>query len=125
MGTICFENDHVAAITRYRDYMHGNVMICHVYYVEGLRHNLFSVGDDLLTGARDSNLYTISISDMAASSPFDELTAMASEHSCLEPESNRFNVEDSSAESNQTPSKEDLDDLFGPLYEEYYKARKP
>ncbi|GKG35451.1 hypothetical protein Tco_0440605, partial [Tanacetum coccineum] len=26
-------------------------------------------GDDLLTGGRDSNLYTISISDMAASSP--------------------------------------------------------
>ncbi|GKB99109.1 hypothetical protein Tco_0985246, partial [Tanacetum coccineum] len=60
--------------------------------VTGLGHNLFSVGqfcdgdlevafrsntcyvrnlegDDLLTGGRDSNLYTISISDMAASSP--------------------------------------------------------
>nr|GEU59717.1 integrase, catalytic region, zinc finger, CCHC-type, peptidase aspartic, catalytic [Tanacetum cinerariifolium] len=61
-------------------------------YVVGLRHNLFCVGqfcdgdlegafrsktcyvrnlegDDLLTGGRESNLYTISISDMAASSP--------------------------------------------------------
>ncbi|GKA81545.1 integrase, catalytic region, zinc finger, CCHC-type containing protein [Tanacetum coccineum] len=60
--------------------------------VEGLRHNLFSVGqfcdgdlevafrsktcyvsnlegDDLLTGDRESNLYTISISNMVASSP--------------------------------------------------------
>ncbi|GJW56757.1 retrovirus-related pol polyprotein from transposon TNT 1-94 [Tanacetum coccineum] len=60
--------------------------------VAGLGHNLFSVGqfcdgdlevafrsntcyvrnlegDDLLTGGRESNLYTISISDMAASSP--------------------------------------------------------
>ncbi|GKE68562.1 hypothetical protein Tco_1526634, partial [Tanacetum coccineum] len=56
---------------------------------------------------------------------FDELTAMASEHSCLEPETNRFNVEDSLDESNQTPTKENLDDLFDPLYEEYYEARQP
>ncbi|GJZ38617.1 integrase, catalytic region, zinc finger, CCHC-type containing protein [Tanacetum coccineum] len=63
-----------------------------VYYVEGLGHNIFSVGqfcdgdlevafrsktcyvhnlegDDLLIGDRESNLYTISIFDMAASSP--------------------------------------------------------
>ncbi|GJY21400.1 leucine-rich repeat transmembrane protein kinase protein [Tanacetum coccineum] len=70
----------------------ANIISCHVYYVEGLGHNLVSVrqfcdgelevafhsntcyvqnleGDDLLTGGRDSNLYTISISNMAASSP--------------------------------------------------------
>ncbi|GJU42305.1 retrovirus-related pol polyprotein from transposon TNT 1-94 [Tanacetum coccineum] len=91
-GIVRFENDHFAAITRYIDYVHGNITICHVYYVEGLGHNLFSVGqfcdgdlevafrsktcyvrnlerDDLLIGARESNLYTISISDMAVSSP--------------------------------------------------------
>ncbi|GJV30518.1 integrase, catalytic region, zinc finger, CCHC-type containing protein, partial [Tanacetum coccineum] len=60
MGTVRFGNDNFAAITGYGDYMHGNIIICHVYYVEG---------DDLLTGGRDTNLYTISISDMAASSP--------------------------------------------------------
>ncbi|GKE13544.1 retrovirus-related pol polyprotein from transposon TNT 1-94, partial [Tanacetum coccineum] len=43
MGTICFRNDHFAAITEYGDYVQGNLMICHVYYVEGLGHNLFSV----------------------------------------------------------------------------------
>ncbi|GJY75129.1 hypothetical protein Tco_0480245 [Tanacetum coccineum] len=32
---------------------------------------------------------------------------------------------DSSEDSNETPSKEDLDNLFGPLYEEYYKTRSP
>ncbi|GJR94950.1 hypothetical protein Tco_0267124 [Tanacetum coccineum] len=92
MGTVRFGNDNFAAITGYGDYIHGNITICHVYYVEGLGHNLFSVGqfcdgdlevafrsntcyvrnlegDDLLTGGRESNLYTISISDMAASSP--------------------------------------------------------
>ncbi|GJZ11755.1 hypothetical protein Tco_0546514 [Tanacetum coccineum] len=158
MRTIRFRNAYFAAITGYGYYVHDNVTICHVYYVEGLGHNLFLVGqfcdsdlevafrsitcyvrnlegEDLLTGACDSNLYTISILDMAASFPitrkiietihvkFDELTTMASEHSCLEPESNRFNVEDSSAESIQTPLKEDLAELFGPLYEEYYKKR--
>ncbi|GJU98734.1 retrovirus-related pol polyprotein from transposon TNT 1-94 [Tanacetum coccineum] len=92
MGTIRFRNDHFAAITGYDDYVQGNITIYHVYFVEGLGHNLFSVGqfcdgdlevafrsntcyvrnlegDDLLTGARESNLYIISISDMAASSP--------------------------------------------------------
>nr|GEV17847.1 integrase, catalytic region, zinc finger, CCHC-type, peptidase aspartic, catalytic [Tanacetum cinerariifolium] len=92
IGTVCFVNDHFAAITGYVDYVHGNVTICHVYYVEGLGYNLFSVGqfyhddfevafqfktyyvrnlkgDDLLTGACESNLYTIFISHMAPSSP--------------------------------------------------------
>ncbi|GJW15253.1 retrovirus-related pol polyprotein from transposon TNT 1-94 [Tanacetum coccineum] len=91
MGTVRFGNDNFAAITGYGDYIQGNITICHVYYVEGLGHNLFSVGQfcdgdlevafcsrtcyvrnleggDLLTGDQ-SNLYTISISDMAASSP--------------------------------------------------------
>ncbi|GJR93037.1 retrovirus-related pol polyprotein from transposon TNT 1-94 [Tanacetum coccineum] len=92
MGTVRFGNDHFAAITGYRDYVQGNFTICHVYYVKGLGHNLFLVGqfcdgdlevafrsntcyvrnlkgDDLLIGSRDSNLYTISISEMEASSP--------------------------------------------------------
>ncbi|GJV90703.1 retrovirus-related pol polyprotein from transposon TNT 1-94 [Tanacetum coccineum] len=92
MRTVRFGNDHFAAITGYDDYVQGNLIICHLYYVEGLGHNLFSIGqfcdgdlevsfrsntcyvrnlegDDLLTGSRDSNLYTISIFDMAASSP--------------------------------------------------------
>ncbi|GJU34549.1 hypothetical protein Tco_1182903 [Tanacetum coccineum] len=44
MGTVRFGNDNFAAITGYGDYTHGNITICHVYYVEGLGHNLFSVG---------------------------------------------------------------------------------
>ncbi|GKC59931.1 hypothetical protein Tco_1087529 [Tanacetum coccineum] len=49
MGTVRFGNDNFTAITGYGDY------------------NL--EGEDLLTGSCDSNLYTISISKMAASSP--------------------------------------------------------
>ncbi|GJS62314.1 retrovirus-related pol polyprotein from transposon TNT 1-94 [Tanacetum coccineum] len=92
MGTIKFENDHVATILGYGDYQIGNVTISKVYYVEGLGHNLFSVrqfydsnlevafrqhtcfirnleGVDLLTGSRGNNLYTLSLGDMMASSP--------------------------------------------------------
>ncbi|GKD98808.1 retrovirus-related pol polyprotein from transposon TNT 1-94, partial [Tanacetum coccineum] len=43
---------------------------------------------------------------------FDELTAMDSEHDCLKPELQRFNNYNSSAETMNTPSKEDLDNLF-------------
>nr|GEZ96912.1 integrase, catalytic region, zinc finger, CCHC-type, peptidase aspartic, catalytic [Tanacetum cinerariifolium] len=92
MGTVRFGNDNFAAITGYGDYIQGNITIYHVYYVEGLGHNLFRIrqfcdgdlevafrfktyyvrnleGDDLITGGCKSNLYTISISNMAASSP--------------------------------------------------------
>ncbi|GJV50247.1 retrovirus-related pol polyprotein from transposon TNT 1-94 [Tanacetum coccineum] len=91
-GTVKFGNDHVAKILGYGDYQIGNVTISRVYYVEGLGHNLFSVGQfcdsnlevafrqhtcfirnlegvDLLTGSRGNNLYTMSIGDMMASSP--------------------------------------------------------
>ncbi|GJZ50851.1 retrovirus-related pol polyprotein from transposon TNT 1-94 [Tanacetum coccineum] len=92
LGTVKFGNDHVAKIMGYGDYQIGNVTISRVYYVEGLGHNLFSVGQfcdsnlevafrqhtcyirnlegvDLLTGSRGDNLYTLSLRDMMASSP--------------------------------------------------------
>ncbi|GJR22449.1 hypothetical protein Tco_0970976 [Tanacetum coccineum] len=47
MGTLCFGNDHFTAITGYGDYVQGNITIFHVYYVEGLGHNLFSVGQSV------------------------------------------------------------------------------
>nr|GEV18943.1 integrase, catalytic region, zinc finger, CCHC-type, peptidase aspartic, catalytic [Tanacetum cinerariifolium] len=90
--TVKFGNDHVAKIMGYGDYQIRNVTISWVYYVEGLGHNLFSVGQfcdsdlevafrqqtcficnldgvDLLTSSRGNNLYTLSIQDMMTSSP--------------------------------------------------------
>ncbi|GJW04470.1 retrovirus-related pol polyprotein from transposon TNT 1-94 [Tanacetum coccineum] len=87
-----FENDHIAKIMGYGDYIMGNVTISQVYYVEGLGHNLFSVGQfldsdlevafrkhtcfihdlegvDLLKGSRGSKLYTLSIDNLLLSSP--------------------------------------------------------
>nr|GEY56699.1 uncharacterized mitochondrial protein AtMg00810-like [Tanacetum cinerariifolium] len=44
LGTVKFGNDHVAKIMGYGNYKIGNVTILRVYFVEGLGHNLFSVG---------------------------------------------------------------------------------
>nr|GEW65538.1 reverse transcriptase domain-containing protein [Tanacetum cinerariifolium] len=43
LGTVCFGNNHIAAILGYSDLQWGNILITMVYFVEGLRHNLFSV----------------------------------------------------------------------------------
>ncbi|GJW10415.1 integrase, catalytic region, zinc finger, CCHC-type containing protein [Tanacetum coccineum] len=87
-----FGNDHISKIMGYEDYQIGNVTISQVYYVEGLGHNLFSVGQfcdsdlevafrkhtcfvrdlegvDLLKGSRGSNLYTLSLENLMLSSP--------------------------------------------------------
>nr|GFA27055.1 integrase, catalytic region, zinc finger, CCHC-type, peptidase aspartic, catalytic [Tanacetum cinerariifolium] len=92
LSTVKFGNDYVAKIMGYGDYQIGNVTISQVYYVEGLGHNLFSVGQfcnsdmevafrqhtcfirnldgvDMLTGSRRNNMYTLSIQDMIVSSP--------------------------------------------------------
>ncbi|GJS73735.1 retrovirus-related pol polyprotein from transposon TNT 1-94 [Tanacetum coccineum] len=76
----------------YGDYQMGNVTISRVYYMEGLGHNLFFVGQfydsdlevtfrkhtcnirdlegvDLLKGSMGSNLYMLSLGDMFLSSP--------------------------------------------------------
>nr|GEU56924.1 copia protein [Tanacetum cinerariifolium] len=43
-STLRFGNDQFALILGYGDLVQGNVTINRVYYVEGLNHNLFSVG---------------------------------------------------------------------------------
>ncbi|GKE36826.1 retrovirus-related pol polyprotein from transposon TNT 1-94, partial [Tanacetum coccineum] len=53
---------------------------------------------------------------------FDELTTMASECNNSGPGLNCSNFQDSSNEMNEIPSHQDLDYLFGPLYEEYYAS---
>nr|GEX87158.1 hypothetical protein [Tanacetum cinerariifolium] len=92
LGTVRFGNDHIAAILGYGDLKWGNVTITRVYFVEGLGHNLFSVGQfcdadlevtfrrntcfisdldgvDLLKGNLSTNLYTINLHEMTSASP--------------------------------------------------------
>ncbi|GJX43072.1 hypothetical protein Tco_0259748 [Tanacetum coccineum] len=54
---------------------------------------------------------------------FDELTEMASEHDCLEPDLQRFNNPNSSDDLMDTPSKEVLDNLFGLMFEDYFEHK--
>lgn len=91
IGTVRFGNDHFGAIMGYGDYVFGDSVISRVYYVEGIGHNLFYVGQfcdsdlevafrkhicfvreldgiDLLKRSRGTNLYTISIEDIMRSS---------------------------------------------------------
>ncbi|GJR33292.1 retrovirus-related pol polyprotein from transposon TNT 1-94 [Tanacetum coccineum] len=104
-STVKFRNDHVAKILGYGDYQIRNVTILRVYYVEGLGHNLFSVGQ----------FY------------FDELTVMASEHSSLEPTLHEMTPAtiSSGLEPNPPPSTPfapplitNWDLLFQPLFDE-------
>ncbi|GJZ61454.1 retrovirus-related pol polyprotein from transposon TNT 1-94 [Tanacetum coccineum] len=87
LGTVKFGNDQIAPILGYGDLVQGTITIKRVYYVEGLNHNLFSVGQFcdadlevafrkstcyirdfegekiLLSGSRGPDLYSISLQD--------------------------------------------------------------
>nr|GEW85221.1 hypothetical protein [Tanacetum cinerariifolium] len=92
LGTVKFRNDQIAPIIGYGDLVQGAVMIKRVYYVEGLNHNLFSVGqfcdadlkvafrkstcyirdlkgNDLLTGSSGTDLYSITLQDTNSTNP--------------------------------------------------------
>ncbi|GKB89257.1 retrovirus-related pol polyprotein from transposon TNT 1-94 [Tanacetum coccineum] len=92
LGTVKFGNDQIAPILGYGDLVQGTITIKRVYYVEGLNHNLFSVGQfcdadlevafrkstcyirdlkgkDLLTGSRGTDLYSITLQDSPTPNP--------------------------------------------------------
>nr|GEY95048.1 hypothetical protein [Tanacetum cinerariifolium] len=106
MGTVRFGNDHVAAILGFGDLQWGNILFTRIYFIEGLGHNLFSVGQfcdsdlevafrrdacfirnlegvDLLTGDHSTNLYTINLHEMASASPICLMARASSTKSWL------------------------------------------
>nr|GFB85397.1 integrase, catalytic region, zinc finger, CCHC-type, peptidase aspartic, catalytic [Tanacetum cinerariifolium] len=106
IGTVRFGNDHFGAIMGYGDYVVGESVISRVYYVEGLGHNLFSVGQfcdsdlevtfrkhscyvrdtngvNLIKGSRGTNLYIISVEDIMKSSPICLLSKASKNKSWL------------------------------------------
>nr|GEV14392.1 reverse transcriptase domain-containing protein [Tanacetum cinerariifolium] len=106
MGTVCFGNDHVAAIMGFGDLQWGNILITRVYFIKGLGHNLFLVGQlcdsdlevafrrnacfirnlegvDLLKRDRSTNLYTINLYEMASASPICLMARASSTKSWL------------------------------------------
>nr|GFB10784.1 retrovirus-related Pol polyprotein from transposon TNT 1-94 [Tanacetum cinerariifolium] len=106
LGTVRFGNNDFAVIVGYGDVVIRSMTIKKVYYVEGLGHNLFSVrqfcdkglevafrkstcfvrnedGVDLLTGDRSSNLYTISLNEVASNTSTCLLAKASSSQSWL------------------------------------------
>ncbi|GJU23305.1 ribonuclease H-like domain-containing protein [Tanacetum coccineum] len=92
LGTVKFRNDQIAPILGYADLVQGTITIKRVYYVEGLNHNLFFVGqfcdadlevafrkstcyirdlkgNDILTGSRGIDLYSITLQDTTTPNP--------------------------------------------------------
>nr|GFA68844.1 ribonuclease H-like domain-containing protein [Tanacetum cinerariifolium] len=92
LGTVKFANDQIAPILGYGDLVQGAITIKRVYYVEKLNHNLFSVGqfcdadlkvafrkstcfirdlkgNDLLTGSRGTDLYSITLQGTNSPNP--------------------------------------------------------
>nr|GFB40485.1 retrovirus-related Pol polyprotein from transposon TNT 1-94 [Tanacetum cinerariifolium] len=55
-----FRNDQIAPILGYGDLVQGAITIKRVYYVEGLNHNLFSVG------SRGTDLYSVTLQDTSS-----------------------------------------------------------
>nr|GEV70363.1 retrovirus-related Pol polyprotein from transposon TNT 1-94 [Tanacetum cinerariifolium] len=105
LGTVRFGNNDFVVIAGYGDVVIGSMTIKKVFYVKCLRHNLFSAGQfcdkglevafqkstcfvrnedgvDLLTSDRLSNLYTISLNEVASNSS-TYLLAKASSQSWL------------------------------------------
>nr|GEZ82515.1 ribonuclease H-like domain-containing protein [Tanacetum cinerariifolium] len=106
LGTVRFGNNDFAVIAGYGDVVIRSMKTKKVYYVEGLGHNLFSVGQfcgkglevafrkstcfvrnedgvDLLTGDRSLNLYTIALNEVAVNSSTCLLAKASSSQSWL------------------------------------------
>nr|GFB03889.1 hypothetical protein [Tanacetum cinerariifolium] len=83
LRTVRFGNNDFAVIAGYEYVVIGSMTIKKVYYVEGLGHNLFSDGVDLVTGDRSSNLYTIALNEVASNSSTCLLAKTSSSQSWL------------------------------------------
>nr|GFA83704.1 retrovirus-related Pol polyprotein from transposon TNT 1-94 [Tanacetum cinerariifolium] len=92
LGMVKFGNDQITPIIGYGDLVQGAITIKRVYYVEGLNHNLFSVGqfcdvdlevafrkstyfirdlkgNNLLSCSRGTDLYSITLQDTNSPNP--------------------------------------------------------
>ncbi|GKB14556.1 retrovirus-related pol polyprotein from transposon TNT 1-94 [Tanacetum coccineum] len=108
LGTVKFGTDQIAPIVGYGDLVQGNVTIKRVYYVKGLNHNLFSVGqfcdadlevafrrstcyirdlkeNDLLTCSRGTDLYFITLQDTSTTNPICLMAKATSSQAWLWP----------------------------------------
>nr|GEV39999.1 integrase, catalytic region, zinc finger, CCHC-type, peptidase aspartic, catalytic [Tanacetum cinerariifolium] len=135
-STVRFGNDQFAPILGYGDLVQGNITINRVYYVEGLNQNLFSVGQfcdaDLEIAFRKS---TCIVRDLQGNDLLIEMseTYVANDTLGLVPQRQKASDYDnsylvpqlqnvSSLADVHVPSQQELDLLFGHLYNEFFTA---
>ncbi|GKC44145.1 hypothetical protein Tco_1061867 [Tanacetum coccineum] len=108
MGTTKFGNDHFAAIMSYGDLQIRNILILRVYYVEGLGHNLFSVEEfcdsDLEVAFRKHTCFVRNLEGLDLLSGSCGLLPNLTSLTPTKP-----------------PLKKELDNLFQPMFDEYFK----
>nr|GEZ75916.1 retrovirus-related Pol polyprotein from transposon TNT 1-94 [Tanacetum cinerariifolium] len=106
LRTVKFGNDQITPMLGYGDLIQRAVTIKQVYYVEGLNHNLFSIGqfcdadlevafwkstcyirdlkgNDLLTGSRGMDLYSITLQDTNCPNPISLMAKASSSQAWL------------------------------------------
>ncbi|GJV25413.1 retrovirus-related pol polyprotein from transposon TNT 1-94 [Tanacetum coccineum] len=104
--TVKFRNDQIAPILGYGDLVKGTITIKRVYYVQGLNHNLLSVGqfcnpdlevafqkstcyvrdlkgNDLLIGSHGTNIYSITLQDTSTPNPICLMAKVTSSQAWL------------------------------------------
>ncbi|GKE95621.1 hypothetical protein Tco_1580476 [Tanacetum coccineum] len=141
MGAVKFGNDQIAPILGYGYLVQGAITIKRVYYVEGLNHNLFSVGqfcdadlevsfrkstcyirdlkgNDLLTGSRGTDLYSITLQDSTTLNPICLMAKATSSQAWLwhrvipntRPQLKRNHLEDRVMSNNSQGKKQEVED---------------
>nr|GEZ42537.1 integrase, catalytic region, zinc finger, CCHC-type, peptidase aspartic, catalytic [Tanacetum cinerariifolium] len=126
LGTVKFVNDQITPILGYGDLVQGAVTIKRIYYVEGLNHNLFFVGQfcdaDLEVAFRKSTCYIRDLkgndllTDHVSSDPAPECQSVALEHNSL---SSGTQCQENVTQADKTVTTSDeLDLLFSPMFDE-------
>nr|GFB07885.1 retrovirus-related Pol polyprotein from transposon TNT 1-94 [Tanacetum cinerariifolium] len=103
LGTVRFGNNDFAMIAGYKDVVIGSMMINEVYYVKGLGHNIFSVGQFCDKGLKIT--FRKSTCFVRNEDGVDLLTGKSSNRSVSKVDEAR---------------KKDFEDLFQDFYDEYF-----
>nr|GEX54353.1 integrase, catalytic region, zinc finger, CCHC-type, peptidase aspartic, catalytic [Tanacetum cinerariifolium] len=126
LGTVKLRNDQIAPILCYGDLVQGAVTIKRVYYVKGMNHNLFSVGQfydaDLEVAFWKSTCYIRDLkgndllTDHVSSDPVPQYPITALEHDSLSlgPQC----LENVPHTAGTVTTSNELDLLFSPMFDE-------
>ncbi|GJX54602.1 integrase, catalytic region, zinc finger, CCHC-type containing protein [Tanacetum coccineum] len=117
MGTIGFGNDNFVAITGYGDYIDGNITICHVYYVEDSTWIYFFRSKDKTPEIIKKFIAQAQLNYKAKVCKIRTDNGTEFKNATLKTYYEKLD------DLMNTPSKEDLDNLFGPMFEDYFEQK--